>query len=214
MMFGGQQTDQAFLDIAANTLAVIIIVTVFALAVTRDDRPATLHPDAVREPPIVFRAGRTSPLPRVSRIVILSRGRLFELDTEEVVAALLDRPDPLRGELDLTQGRVAFVHLKLAGSDANLYDFRFRPGEDYVAQLPPLREEHIEELLARWRNDWSANGIATSVVVFESALAAFEPLHERLLALDLPWRWVVKADGTPVVIRRTPSGFRSLTTYW
>ncbi len=208
------ETEEAFLDVAANTLAIIVIVTVFSLTVVKSDQPSSRDPRAIPEPPITYRVGDRSGFTPISRFIVFAEGRHYDLDVDGLLGAVDDNAQapPIKAETE--QGRFVLSALPIPGSDISYYTLAISPAPEFIDGLPLFDDQRIESMIAEYEADWRKGGVAPTFLVYGSGLDAFSRLHEKLLTSRMPWRWNPLGDGDPIRIQRTQIGFKSLTTYW
>lgn len=206
--------DSAFLDVAANTLAIIIIVTVFSLAVAQEVAPTLLEPEAVLDPPLAFRPGERTPFPPPSRFVVFVESRAFVIDGDALHAQLLQSsPGPIVREAT-PQGYVDFIPMPKNAYDVDVYQFSFTPAPAYIAGLPPFAAEGAEAFVDALEASYRADGHAPTFLVYPSGMDTFAVAHDVLAPTTMPWRWTLVPEGQPVRIERSVRGFLSFTTYW
>jgi hypothetical protein len=206
--------EEAFLDIASNTLAVIIIVTVFSLSAVTENALTVRDPAAVIDPLVPVRVGMREPFAPISRFVVFGSGKAFEFDHEAISAGIDAKLPGFPTKVSVEQGVFDFLPLAVAGGDLNYYSFNFRISQDYLNGLKAVTSADMRDMLGRFEEDWGANRVAPTFLVYGSGIEAFSALHANLLESQMPWRWVHLEEGVPVRIQRTRGGFKSLTTYW
>lgn len=211
---GTDGDDSGFLDVATNTLAIIIIVTVFSLAVVRETIPTSPEPDAVLDPPLIYRVGERTPFPPPSIFVLFVDARTLRLDGDGIVMQLLDKPPgPVMRET-VSQGRIDFMPLSASGYDVDIYQFAFTPDPTYIATLPPFDPAQAAAFVDDVEQTWRTSGHAPTFLVYPSGMDAFAAAHAALEQRAMPWRWVLIQEGQPIRLERSSRGFRSFTTYW
>jgi len=204
-------TSSAFLDIATNLLAVMLILTLFALVAQRHDTGAEPAP-ASHPPTERFLAPRREWFPPFSRFFFVTAGRVVPWDQEAVVAALAAAPTARAGRT--WQGRYEWQPEPLPLRDLDGYRLRFFPEvAALVARVPPWTSADTERLVAELSHAASAR-VAAVFIVHPDGMAQFAPLHEQLRARALRFRWFPQAPDAPLEIGREVAQFTHHVNYW
>lgn len=206
------EADSAFLDIAANLLAVILIVTMFSLLATPPRPHSASAPDAVTDPPLAFQTPRRELFPPFSRFYFVLEERVVRWDEDAVLAALAADP---ADSGTVAQGRYRWKPERLPLRDLDTYTLTFQP--DPVAlrtQTPPLTPEQAAALIAQWSQDYAHTRIAPVFIVYPSGMEAFALLYPLLEDARLRLRWFALAENKPLDVGRFPQQFTDYGIYW
>ncbi len=206
--------ESAFLDIAANTLAIIMIMTMLSLLVTERQMRSTADPDAVVDPPLHFRLGERPVFSPMTYYLVVVDDRLLAIDMDRIVEAVVESGGGAVMDLQVDQGRVTFIPDQVGGYDLNVFQLQFAPDAEHLTMLPALDAGEFAALAETLRRRYREEGAAPSIAVYPSGMNLFAELHEVLVELDLPWRWAMVREGQPLRITRSPDGFRSFSVYW
>lgn len=207
-----ESSDSGFLDIATNTLAIVMIVMMFSLLTVRIHSHASDDPDAVIDPPIEFRFLKTEIFKPFADYYFVFDERLVAWQQDLYVQTLAEA-GPKQGTVALAQGR-----LRLQGSksrDADNFKITFLPDFDQLKESNPAWNSEataawIEDLIQRYENE----RIAPTFLVFASGMPLFSKLYPHLKESGLVFRWYPWQDKKPVRISRQVSDFTSFRFRW
>jgi hypothetical protein len=203
----------AFLDIATNLLAILLIVTLFALAAPRqlsegaNPLPAQtpLGPRFVEPQRALF--------PPFSRFYFVIADRVLVWDQEAVVDAIAADPSTRTGRI--WQGRFEWRPPPLISRDIDRFQLKFWPDRAaIVQQAPPWSAAHGEALIAELAQAAAEARIAPVFIVQPDGMETFVPLHARLHAAGLRFRWFTQPAEDPLLIGREIAQFTHHGLYW
>ncbi|MDX1656148.1 MAG: hypothetical protein R3310_13130 [Candidatus Competibacteraceae bacterium] len=201
--------DSAFLDIAANLLAVILIVTLFSLLAVQSRLIQGEAPDGVLEPELPFETPRRELFPPFSRFYFVLEDRLIPWDERAVQTALE------RGVATTPQGQLRWRAQPLALRDIDAYTLSFRPDPQALkAQQQPFDPQAGEALVEEWRQEYQQSRRAPTFIVYPSGMEAFAALYPQLEAIGLPFRWFPFPENRPLEVGRYPQQFTDYGIYW
>ena len=203
----------AFLDIATNLLAIILIVTLFSLVSMRHATQTAAHPAARPVSSPRFVEPRRELFPPFSRFFFVVSGRVVRWDQESVVAALIAAPDALFGTT--AQGRFEWLPEPLVTRDIDTFQIRFFLDTPAIlAQEPPWSEDATARLVSDLVAADTSSRIAPVFIVHPAGMETFVPLHERLQAAGLRFRWFAQKSDEPLRLGRHPEQFTAHAIYW
>lgn len=206
-------TPSAFLDIATNLLAILLIVTLFALAAPRQrDEGASQLPARPSAGPRFVEPQRER-FPPFSRFYFVLADRVAVWDQEAVVTALAAAPDTRSGAT--WQGRFVWRPEPLVTRDIDTFQLEFRlDREAILSGSPPWSAEQTERLLDELAQDAARDRIAPVFIVHPDGLETFVPLYERLQTRGQRFRWFTQRPDEPVLIGRHVAQFTHYGLYW
>ncbi|MBK5965176.1 hypothetical protein CCR95_14030 [Thiocystis minor] len=203
----------AFLDIATNLLAIILIVTLFSLVAARRDTQTSSHPAARPTSAERFVEPQRDLFPPFSRFYFVLAGRVARWDQEAVVAALSAAPDANSGTT--AQGRYEWLPEPLVTRDLDTFQIRFwLDAQAVLTQEPPWSEIATERLLADLSAAFATTRTAPVFIVHPAGMETFVPLYERLQAAGLRFRWFAQRPDEPLLLGRHPAQFTDHAIYW
>jgi hypothetical protein len=206
-------TPSAFLDIATNLLAILLIVTLFALAAPRqrDEGASQLQARPSTGPRFV--EPQRERFPPFSRFYFVLADRVAVWDQEAVVTALADAPDTRSGTT--WQGRFVWRPEPLVTRDIDTFQLEFRlDREAILSRAPPWSAEQTERLVDELAQDAARDRIAPVFIVHPDGLETFVPLYERLQTRGQRFRWFTQRPDEPVLIGRHVAQFTHYGLYW
>lgn len=205
--------SNAFLDIATNLLAILLIVTLFALATPRQlTEGANTLPSVAQAGPR-FVEPRRALFPPFSRFYFVISDRVAVWDQEAVVAALAMDPATRSGRI--WQGRFEWRPEPLVTRDIDSFQLRFWPDRDAILQQsPPWSAEQTLQLVAELARDAASDQIAPVFIVQPDGMETFVPLHARLQAAGQRFRWFTQPPEEPLLIGREIAQFTHYGLYW
>lgn len=203
----------AFLDIATNLLAILLIVTLFALAAPRQLSEGANRLPSRAHAGLRFVEPRRALFPPFSRFYFVFADRVVPWDQEAVVSALAEAPATRSGQVG--QGRFEWRPEPLATRDLDGFQLRFWPDREAILQRSsPWSAAHTEELLAALARAAASERIAPVFLVYPDGMETFVPLHARLQAAGLAFRWFTQQHPDPVLIGREVAQFTHHGLYW
>lgn len=205
--------SNAFLDIATNLLAILLIVTLFALAMPRQlTEGANARPSQAQAGPRFVEPHRAL-FPPFSRFYFVIADRVAVWDQEAVVTALAMAPATRSGRI--WQGRFEWRPEPLVTRDIDSFQLRFWTDRDAILQqLPPWRAEHTEQLVAKLAREAASDQIAPVFIVQPDGMETFVPLHAQLQAAGQRFRWFSQPPEEPLLIGREITQFTHYGLYW
>ncbi|MEZ5583645.1 MAG: hypothetical protein R3F37_13650 [Candidatus Competibacteraceae bacterium] len=207
------QTDSAFLDIAANLLAIMLIVTLFSLITVRYGADRSDNPLATINPNLPFVEPRRDLFPPFSRFFLVAAERVVEWDQAAVVTALQAEPEALSG--NTRQGRYRLLPEALTVYDIDTHTLQFHPDIAGLAEsVAPFDETGEAALVERLTQDYAASRRLPVFIVYPSGMETFARLYPRLQDSGLRFRWFARAEGAPLDIGRHPAQFTDYAIYW
>lgn len=207
------EADSAFLDIAANLLAVILIVTMFSLLATPPRPHSASEPDAMPDPSLPFQTPRRELFPPFSRFYFVLEGRVIRWDEDAVLTALL--ADATQSAGTVAQGSYRWKPERLPLRDIDAYTLTFQPDPAALqTQETPLTAARAAELATQFAQDYAQTRTAPVFIVYPSGMEAFAQLYPLLEQARLRLRWFAFAEGKPLDIGRFPQQFTDYGIYW
>ena len=199
--------DASFLDIATNMLAIVIIVTMFALFTVKAETAVQLDPMFEDEPALALR-NQPPVLERpLFDYYIVFDGRIARWNQEYYVERLaveglgqtIEGPD---GKLRLSK-----VH---EPRDIDSFSAAFVPDFDAMrARATAIDPETIDRLVVDIGKRFEVRKVAANFVVYPSGMDAFEQLYRRIRTEPVWLRWYLWSEEFPVKIDRRNAHFAS-----
>lgn len=206
-------SDGAFLDIATNLLAVILILTLFSLVSVRPERDSSASPTARPTSLQRFVEPRRDLFPPFSVFYFVVSERVVRWDQEAVVDALAAAPD--RDSGTTAQGRYQWLPEPLVTRDLDTFQLRFFLDRTAVSsQEPVFPEARIDAFIAELTAAHAARRAAPVFLVHPDGMETFVPIYERLQQTDLRFRWFAQAADAPLLLGRHPAQFTDHGIYW
>lgn len=202
------ESGTAFLDLASNLLAVVMIVTLFALLTVRDAARVVDDPLPQLDPALPFSTPQRRLFPPFSRFHLVMDGTIRLWQEDAIIQQLLD--DPNRFNSQVAGGRYHWQGDQRGGRDLDSYRLRFWPEADEGEGEPQVQES----LLADLRRDYRERRAAPVFVVYPSGMDAFAGLYPALEDSGLPFRWFTLEEGEPLHVGRFPGQFLDYGIYW
>jgi hypothetical protein len=206
-------TPSAFLDIATNLLAILLIVTLFALAAPRQrDEGASQLPARPSAGPRFVEPQRER-FPPFSRFYFVLADRVVVWDQNAVVAALATAPNTRSGTI--WQGRFAWRSEPLVTRDIDTFQLEFWLDRDAIlTQSLPWSVEQTERLVVELARDDASDRIAPVFIVHPDGMETFVPLYQGLQATGQRFRWFTQRPDEPLLIGRHIAQFTHYGLYW
>ena len=203
-------TDNAFLDVAANTLAVIMIVCLFAFFVVERHQERSQEPIQDTEVDTPFQEPLWSAFPPWNRYYIVDNGniRLWNLDAfaEDYAAR---PPASRRGKTKTPHGTYQVKTLPIVLRDLDTYYLDFWPQRDPAVPSRPLSDaEPYDALLASLVQAFDENRLVPTFFVYPKGMDIFDGLYSRLTKASARFRWIALKDSEPIRLYRQHSMFR------
>ena len=197
--------DAGFLDVASNTLAIMIFVTMFALLTVRSE-PTVLHdPRFDRELPLTLRVQPPLAERPFLDYYLVFDGMIVRWEQERYVEHLIEHG--LRDTVRAEGGKLR-VSARMEPRDPDSYSASFLPDFDALArQATVLTTETVEAVAAQIRGREKTHGLVPNFVVFPSGMDAFEVLYRDLRETPIWMRWFLWTDDAPLKIERRVANF-------
>ncbi len=203
----------AFLDIATNLLAIVLIVTLFSLVSARHESQTSSHPTARPTSAERFVEPQRDLFPPFSSFFFVVAARVVRWDQEAVVAALMNAPEALSGTI--AQGRYEWVPEPLVTRDLDTFQIRFfLDAQAVLAREPPWSEAATDRLIIELTKGFANTRTAPVFIVHPAGMETFAPLYERLQAAGLRFRWFAQMPDEPLLLGRHPAQFTDHAIYW
>lgn len=197
--------DAGFLDVAANALAIMIFVTMFALLTVRSE-PSILHdPRFEREPPLSLRVQPSlSERPFIDYYLVFD-GRIARWEQERYVEHLIEHG--LRDTVQAEGGKLR-VSARMEPRDPDSYTASFVPDFDALAgRATVLTAEAIDTVAAEIRDREKTHGRMPNFIVYPSGIKAFEVLYSELREASIWMRWFLWSNDVPLQVERRAANF-------
>jgi len=206
--------ETGFLDVAANTLAVILIVTVFAIQQIQQQTPFRVDPYAKETPPLSFPVTAPRIFPPYSKYFLIFDDGIVSWNQDEAVRQLHEQTfrKPVHAD-----GVVVISPASFEGRDIDSYRVTWTPDfEQLRKRLQPIDDETAKTLVAQLEAMYDDGNISPTFLVFASGMNAFARLYPHLIdpTRGLHWRWYNWKQGQPVVISRSYRNFATLGNAW
>ncbi|MGQ9660676.1 MAG: hypothetical protein ACUVT0_11520 [Thermochromatium sp.] len=206
-------TPSALLDIATNLLAILLIVTLFALAAPRQSTEGASQLPAQSSTRPRFVEPRRELFPPFSRFYFVLADRVLVWDQEAVVAALAGAPDTRSGTT--WQGRFVWRPEPLVTRDLDTFQLEFWPDRAaLLGQSSPWHAEQTTQLVDELTQEAARDRIAPVFIVYPDGLETFVPIYERLQATGQRFRWFSQPPDEPLLIGRQVTQFTHYGLYW
>ena len=192
--------DASFLDIATNTLAIVMIVTMFALITVKSETAVLHDPRLVEQPSLALRAQPVLPdLPFLDYYIVFDRG-IVRWEQERYVDELMANG---LGEFISLPGGKLRVSTVSEPRDPDSFTATFLP--DYSALAAgalPITPENVEAIAADVVGRVNSVGRAPNFWVLPSGMDGFERLYRSLREEPIWLRWYVLPEDDPIRIER------------
>lgn len=207
-----EPTDSAFLDIATNLLAVMLILTLFALIGGRPHSNPAAHPLAPVQSEPRFDEPQRDLFPPFSRFYFVLADHIHPWDQAAVLEDLAARPEARSGQT--WQGRYEWHSDPLVTRDIDSFRLRFFVDPDALAKSPPaLACDDSAALIKELLQAQQAHTAAVFIVLPEG-MEVFARLYPLLRERALAFRWFAQDAAKPLVIGRDTTQFTHYVSYW
>lgn len=206
-------TNSAFLDIATNLLAVILIVTLFSLVAVQHKTHSSTHPAAQPHPTLRFVEPQRDLFPPFSTFFFVTADRIVRWDQAAVIEALQANPQSLSGVTP--QGRYEWLPEVLTTRDIDTFQIHFFL--DHAAALarePPFSDAMADRLIADLIQAYQIARTAPVFIIYPTGMETFTPLYARLQDAGLRFRWFTRRADEPLYLGRSPAQFTDYAIYW
>jgi len=213
MIENDDSTASAFLDIAANLLAIILIMTLFSLAATRHQTHSSTHPTAQRQPTLRFVEPRRDLFPPFSAFFFVTSDRVARWDQQAVLDALHSHPRSFSGIT--SQGRYEWLPEPLITRDIDTFQIKFFVDHEAISiKEPAFVKSMVPALIASLIGEYHRSRTAPVFIVYPSGMEAFVNLYKPLQNAGLRFRWFAHQADEPLFLGRHPAQFTHHAIYW
>ncbi|MCY4515175.1 MAG: hypothetical protein OXC69_08610 [Candidatus Tectomicrobia bacterium] len=197
--------DATFLDIATNTLAIVVIVTMFALLTVESEITAERDPRFIREPRLALRIQpRLVERPFLDYYFVFD-GRLVRWEQERYVEELIAKG--LSETIMLPDGKLRVSAMK-EPRDPDSFSASFIPDFPALSEKAvPLEPETVEAVAANILERFKVRGVAPNFVVYPTGVDAFQVLYHHLRDEPVWLRWFAWSEEAPLKIERRVAHF-------
>ena len=203
------QTDSAFLDIAANMLAIILIITLFSLVTVQHHTHSSTQADAIQDPPLRFVEPQRDLFPPFSRFFFVVEDRVVAWDQSAIIDTL-----STSGSGTTEQGRFRWLAEPLTPRDIDTYALNFFPERQRLLDQPALSSNSMDAFVSTLSQDYVGSHLAPVFIVYPSGMEIFAQLYPQLQDAQLRFRWFARNEGAPLYIGRHPAQFTDYAIYW
>ena len=197
--------DAGFLDVAANALAIMIFVTMFALLTVRSE-PTVLHdPRFERDLPLTLRAQPSLAERPFLDYYLVFDGRIARWEQERYVEHLIEYG--LRDTVRAEGGKLR-VSARMEPRDPDSYTASFVPDFDALAgRATVMAADAVDAVAAEIRDREKTHGRVPNFIVYPSGMKVFESLYSELREGPIWMRWFLWRDDAPLKIERRAANF-------
>ena len=201
----GDAPDAGFLDVAVNALAVIVIVTMFALLTVDVGTAARSDPRFDEEPPLPLRVQPRLPERPFLDYYLVFDGAIVRWEQERYVERLA--AEGLREVVALPGGKLR-VSAAAERRDPDSFTATFAPDLPALAgAATALTPETAESVASAILERHDLHGMAPNFIVYPSGMEAFETLYRRLRGAPVWLRWFPWVEDVPLKIERRAGHF-------
>lgn len=213
-MKDAENNETGFLDVAANTLAVILIVALFAIQQIQKQTPFRVDPYAKEPPPLSFPLTVPRIFPPYSKYYLLFDDGMVSWDQEKAVRELRKNNfrTPVRSD-----GTVVFSPMPFELRDIDSYRVTWMPAFDELQKrLLVINDDTLPTLIDKLEASHREANVSPTFLVFASGMDAFAKLYPQLVdpKRSLRWRWYSWERNRPIVISRSYRNFVTLGNAW
>ncbi len=199
-----EEEQVGFLDVAANALAVVIIVTLFAVQALRVQTVWRGDPRATEEPPLPFPMKAAHALGPFTRPWIVGDGWVMPGPQDEAARSMWEGRTL---DVGTPQGRVALFSMARRGHDVDLYRASWWPRADGFERRALPDEAAVGAFLDGLETEFRDRHVAPSFLVTAEGMPLFTEIARRLLRepRELCWRWWPLRFDRPYEVHRLRS---------
>lgn len=201
----GDNTEAGFLDIAANTLAVIIFATMIALI---SAAPLAVKGEiaAKYSPDLPFPVPLDLPLPPLSAYAVVTASGLTLLDLDAMIAA----------DVPTRQGHLAIRVERIAYRDLDEYQATVTLDLDALsADATPFdAAASLDALVIELADAFTRSNIAPTFLLARDGISTFPRIYWALRKAGVPLRWQVLGEGGEIRMQRSLSMFETRARRW
>lgn len=202
-----------FLDIATNTLAVVMIVTMFSLLTVRPQSYASKDPSAILDPPLRFHAPTSQLFRPFTTYYFVFENRVVPWDQESFVEALF-AGGPGVETVTGPQGRVRLQGGAATARDVDEFQALFLPDFEAMAAQAAVWDDAATGPWLEGLSRAVQTNNAPTFIVYRSGMDLFARLYPRLRDWGIRFRWYAWQDKEPLKIVRRVSEFTSFRFLW
>lgn len=197
----------SFLDIATNALAIVMIVTMFALLTVKSETALQHDPRFSEEPRLTLRVQPPLAERPFLDYYFVFDGRIVRWEQESYVAELMSKG--VRQTIALPGGKLRLSAV-MEPRDPDSFSASFAPDfPALVDQATPLMSDTLETVTAGIVDRLDTLGLAPNFVVYPSGMDAFEALYRNLREEPIWMRWFLWSEDIPLKIERRAAHFTS-----
>ncbi len=197
--------ETSFVDVGTNVLAIMMIVTMFALLTMRTETAVPHDPRFTEEPVFALRTQPTLTERPFHHYYLVLEGGIVRWQQERYVEQLL--VEDLGKTIELPQGKLR-VSFPDEPRDPDSFTASFFPDFPALAEVAePLTEETAGEIASGIVERWDDGGWVPNFVVFPSGMEAFATLYAGLREESIWLRWFLQAKDEPIKIERRAKYF-------
>lgn len=209
----GNNSDSAFLDIATNLLAVLMIITVISMVTAQRASHSARDTQAVDEPTLKVNPRQRDRFPPFSQFYFVIDGRIAPLDLAPIGARLLADPETFTGAVAL--GHYRWLPEPITPRDIDTYQLQFSLDPAAVsAHIPEFSRASLADLIAELEAVYASERRAPVFIVYPSGMDVFAEIYPALSTAALRFRWFTRNRGATLLFARHPSQFTEFGTYW
>lgn len=197
--------DASFLDVATNALAIVVIVTMFALLTVKPETGTVRDPRFAEDEGLKLRTQLQLPERPFHDYYFVFDGRIVRWEQERYVERLI--ADGLRDAVDLPGGKLR-VSAVLEPRDPDSFTASFFP--DFSAMRSrgiEITPGTVDALSAQISHRQKERGLAPNFVVYSSGMEAFATLYRKLRNEPIWLRWFLWTEDEPLRIERRVKHF-------
>lgn len=212
-----ESSDSAFLDLATNLLAVILIVTLFALIGASSHSNTGAYPLAQMHSEPRFNEPRRALFPPFSDFYFVLADHILLWDQDAVLDDLAQRSAARAGHT--WQGRYEWQPDHLITRDIDGFRLRFflNPNaleQQAAAKQTPVFARHDTDLLLNTLMQAREQHRAPVFLVLPEGMDLFAALYPALHERGVRFRWFAQNPEQPLLIGRDPAQFTHHVSYW
>lgn len=201
----GDTPDAGFLDVATNVLAVIVIVTMFALPTVEIGTSKRSDPRFDEAPGLALRIQPSPPERPFLDYYFVFDGVIVRWEQDRYVARLASAG--LRDPVALPGGTLR-VSVAAEPRDPDSFTASFIPDlPALAASAAALTPETVDSTASAILERREARGTAPNFIVYPSGMDAFGMLYRRLRETPLWLRWFLWEEEVPLKIERRARHF-------
>ncbi|MCY4514049.1 MAG: hypothetical protein OXC69_02765 [Candidatus Tectomicrobia bacterium] len=195
----------SFLDIATNTLAIVMIVTMFALLTVESETAVQRDPRFNEQPLLALRIQPPLTERPFLDYYLVFDGRIIRWEQERYVAELIS--SGLGQTIALPGGKLR-VTAVMEPRDPDSFSASFAPDfSTLVEKATPLTSDTLEAVTDGIVDRRNTAGLAPNFIVYPSGMDGFELLYRSLREEPIWMRWFLWSEDAPLKIERRVAHF-------